>query len=299
MAAILTFIIGAMAFFIRESRPNYILHLYVQKLGKKYTYNNLSIEHLDHAPTFQEFSRLMIARPIGLFFTEPIIFLVTIMCGSVYALLYLFTEGIDFIYTAGFGFSNTSSALVFLAISVGILPSLLVRMFDSFIAGKRKKQGKSLLPEDKLLGFLIAAPINAIGLWWFAWSIPPRVGNVSPWISIVALIPLGFATNEFDQVLTGYLCDTYSTIAGSANAPLSFLRAFLSAVYPLFATAMFTKLGNNIAVSILAGLATLYCGVAWAFWKHGKAIREASPWVKANAVALQGPEKVEEEDLAV
>jgi hypothetical protein len=241
----------------------------------------------------------MIARPIGLFFTEPIVFLVTIMCASVYALLYLFSEGIDLVYTAGFGFSSMTSSLVFLAISVGLLPSILVRLFDGNIAAKRKKQGRSLLPEDKLLGFLIAAPINAIALWWFAWSIPPRVGNVSPWISIVALVPLGFAANEFDQVLTGYLCDTYSTIAGSANAPLAFLRAILSAAYPLFATKMFAELGNNVAVSILAALATMYCVVAWAFWKYGKAIREASPWVKANAATLKGPEKVEEENLAV
>jgi hypothetical protein len=241
----------------------------------------------------------MILRPIGLFFTEPIVFLITIMCGTIYALIYLFTEGIDLVYISGFGFSTKTSSLVFLALSIGILPSLLVRILDYSISGKIKKQGRPLVPEDKLMGFLIAAPINAIALWCFAWSIPPRVGNVSPWISIAALIPIGFATNEFDQVLTGYLCDTYSTIAGSANAPLSFFRAMLSAAYPLVTAKMFTKLGNNVAVSILAGLATLYCGVAWAFWKHGKAIREASPWVKANGAALQGPEKVEEEELVV
>jgi hypothetical protein len=290
---------GLLSYFIRESRPSRILHLYTQKLGKAHGYDNLSNEHPDHAPTFQEFSRLMITRPVGLFFTEPIVFLITFMCGTVYALIYLFTEGLDFVYTASFGFTTLQSSLVFLVIAIGLLPCVLVRLFDGSIAFKRKKQLRPLLPEDKLLGFFIAAPINAIALWWFAWTIPPKASGISPWVSILALVPLGFATNEFDQALTGYLCDTYSTIAASANAPLSFLRAILSAVYPLFATKMFSGLGNNLSVSVLAALATLYCGVAWAFWRHGKAIREASPWVKANSAALQGPEKVEEEELVV
>lgn len=140
---------GLLSYFIRESRPSRILHLYTQKLGKAHGYDNLSIEHPDHAPTFQEFSRLMITRPVGLFFTEPIVFLITFMCG------------LDFVYTASFGFTTLQSSLVFLVIANGIL----VRLFDGSIAFKRKKQARPLLPEDKFLGFLIAAPINAIALW--------------------------------------------------------------------------------------------------------------------------------------
>lgn len=286
MAVVGTVMIGIMAFFIRESRPNRILHAHVQVLGKRYSHDNLSIQHPDHALSLLEFLTVMIARPVGLFFTEAIVFLITIMCGTVYALLYLFSEGIDLIYMNGFHFSKTDSSRVFLAISLGLLPSLLVRIFDTCIASKRKRQGRCLLPEDKLLGFVIAAPVLAFALWWFAWTVPPKM-LVSPWFSMAAFIPLGFATNEFDQVLSGFLCDTYSTIAGSANAPLSFVRAMLCAVFPLFAGNLFRKVGNNGAVSVLAGVATLWCGAAWAFWKHGRSIREGSRWVKANAATLQ------------
>jgi hypothetical protein len=281
---------------MRESRPNRILCRYVKDLELTHDTRVLSVQDIDHIPNFREFSRLMITRPIGLFITEPIVFVVTITCASAYSLIYLFTEALDLIYVTGFGFGRTESALVFLAISVGVFPSILTRMFDMKIATQKKKQKQPLIPEDKLLGFLIAAPVMALALWGFAWTIPPRVGQISPWISIIALIPVGFATNEFDQVLSGYLCDTYSTIAGSANAPLAFLRAMLSAAYPLFAAHMFSGLGNNVAGSILATLATLYCLVAWAFWQYGSKIREASPWVKANAGTVQGPEKLEDEE---
>lgn len=194
-------------------------------------------------------------------------------------------------YHEGFGLSIQTSAVIFLTLMIGLLPSLLVRIYDYHLAGKRQKQGRVLKPEDKLVGFLIATPVNAAALWWFAWTIPPHAGHLSPWVSIAALLPLGFATNKFDQVLTVYLCDTYTSIAGSAAAPLSFLRAMLSAAYPLFATKMFTRMGNNPAVSVIAGVATLYCVAAWAFWKHGKKIRAKNPWVMANAAAIGKQEK--------
>jgi hypothetical protein len=142
-------------------------------------------------------------------------------------------------------------------------------------------------PEDKLRGFFIAAPVYAIGLWWFAWTIPPKVYNVSPFISMAALIPIAFATNEFDHVLSSYLTDAYGPIAGSANAPLAFLRAILSAVFPLFGGDMFQSFGSNHAGSLLAGFATLYCGVAVAFWWKGEQYREKSPWIKNNAALLR------------
>lgn len=95
-------------------------------------------------------------------------------------------------------------------------------------------------------------------------------------VSLPSLIFVGFAANEFDHVLSGYLTDSYTAIAASAVAPLGFLRAFLSAVYPLFGARMFHGLGNNVAGSILAALATVYCIAPVVLWKYGKRIRARS-----------------------
>lgn len=128
----------------------------------------------------------------------------------------------------------------------------------------------------------MAAPVNAIAFWWFAWTVPPYAKSMSPWVSIVGLMPIGFATNEFDNSLTAYLTDTYSSVAGSALAPTSVMRSLLSGIYPLFAARMFRNLGNNNAATILAIVATLYCGVAVAFWKYGRRLREMSPYAQAQ-----------------
>lgn len=242
MSAGVTLALGILAFFIRESRPDRILRLHAQRWKKQYDYESLTAHQGDQAPkTTKDFAQLIITSPAKLFFTEPLVFVITIMSAAVYALVYIFSEGIEIVYHEGFGLSIRTSAVIFLTLMIGLLPSLLVRIYDYHLAGKRQKQGQVLEPEDKLAVFLIAAPINAAALWWFAWTIPPHAGHLSPWVSIAALLPLGFLTNEFDQVMTMYLCDTYTSIAGSAAAPLSYLRAMLSAAYPLFATKMFTR----------------------------------------------------------
>jgi hypothetical protein len=83
--------------------------------------------------------------------------------------------------------------------------------------------------------------------------------------------------NSTDNVLSGYLCDTYASHAASANAPMAFLRAMLSGIFPLFGQQLFIKLSLNNALFILAAVATLYCGVAILFGVYGKQIRERSP----------------------
>lgn len=57
---------------------------------------------------------------------------------------------------------------------------------------------------------------------------------------------------------------------------MSFLRAVLSGVFPLFGTQMFEGLGSNFALFVLAGCATGFCGVAVGFGVWGRRVRERS-----------------------
>ena len=111
-----------------------------------------------------------------------------------------------------------------------------------------------------------------------------------------ALIIVGFAASEFDYVLSGYLTDTYGSWAASANAPLQIMRALISGALPLFGTAMFENVGNNGAASIIAGIATGYCVVAFGFWKFGRRIRGRSRFaVKEDEVEKDVSEMAGEE----
>jgi hypothetical protein len=77
--------------------------------------------------------------PVKLFFTEPIIAVVTIMSASVFALLYLFTEAWPVVYK-DFGFTEKEIALVPLAINPGLVFPFLIRIWDMKAANKLKSK---------------------------------------------------------------------------------------------------------------------------------------------------------------
>lgn len=103
--------------------------------------------------------------------------------------------------------------------------------------------------------------------------IPPRVQGVHWIASAIPLVLIGYALNEFDAVLAGYLADSYLSFAASGFAALSLVRSTLSASFPLFPTHMFNGLGAKIAASVLAAVATVFCIIPPLFSRYGRRIR--------------------------
>ncbi|KAK5742810.1 hypothetical protein LTR17_003058 [Elasticomyces elasticus] len=281
--AVVTFACCLACLLMQESRPSQVLHQQVRKISKQADFKQLSADAAS-LPSVSEFIRNSLALPIRLFFTEPVVAAVSIMAATVYGVIYLFSEALSLVYVDGFGLDAQSASLVFLALAVGIPLTFLPRIYDIRIANRIHSQGKQLEPEDKLIGFFIAAPVLAIGLWWFSATVPPLVPNITPWASIAALMLISYGVVEFDNVLSGYLTDAYTSYAASANAPVAFLRATLSGVFPLFGRQLFDGLGNNNALFMLAGVATCFCGVAVWFAYYGKKLRQRSPFASSGEV---------------
>lgn len=286
VAAIVLAVTTLLLFNLRESRPSLLLVQEVIKLRKLTGNNDLQALNPDHAPSLRAFARIALFRPARLFVTEPIVFMVSLMSGLAFALIYLFTEALPPVYKS-LGFSAQSSSLPFLAIGVGLLLGIPTRILDNRTLESHRRNHRPLTPEDKLLGFSIAAPVLAAALWWFAWTIPPAVSH-TPWIaSALALVFIGFALNEFDTVLAGYLADSYLSYAASGFAALTLLRSTMSATFPLFASQMFANLGANVAVSVLAAIATVFCIVPRLFMRYGERIRARSKFAKYSLQVYQ------------
>lgn len=261
-----------------ESRATYLLQQHVKAIEKDTGVSTLRIENPDYVPDLPTFFRLIV-RPLRLLLTEPIVIIVSIISGVAFALIYLFIEVLPIIYST-FGFTPQQSSLLFIAIGLGFLCTTFTRLYDYRVSKRRTIETHPMSPEDKLTGFAIAAPAFAIGLWWFAWTVPPLVSSTIWVVSALALIPIGFAINEFDCVLVGYLTDSYTTFASSAFASLSMLRSGLSATFPLFAHGMYTSMGANYATTTLAGVATLVCFCPIVLLRYGKRIRQASKFAQ-------------------
>lgn len=160
--------------------------------------------------------------------------IVSFMSAIAFGLIYLFTEALQVVY-GSFGFTIEQTSLAFVPVGLGLLCGVCTRLYDQHTLVKRQRLGQKLAPEDKLTGYAIAAPLLAIGLCCFAWTVPPAVPRVHWGVSMLALIPIGFAINEIDRVLAGYLANSYPIFTASAFASLSLLRAVFSAVFPLLA----------------------------------------------------------------
>ncbi|KAL5333296.1 major facilitator superfamily domain-containing protein [Aspergillus crustosus] len=298
IAAIVAAMTTVLLLGIRESRPSLLLTQQVARFQETAPPSicNRSLQALnpDHTPNLRTFARTALFRPLHLFFTEPIVFLVSTMSAIAFALVYLFIEALPPIYQS-MGFSETTSSLPFLAIAIGLFCGIATRLADHRTLLKYRKANINPQPEHKLLGFSIGTPVLAIGLWWFAWTIPPRVPNIHWAVPSSALILVGYAVNEIDAVLAGYLADSYLSYAASGFAALAFLRAILSAIFPLFAPQMFKALGANVAASVLAAVATMFCVVPPVFSRFGPELRRHSQFARhslkvyeENAVDLDG-----------
>ncbi|KAI9369176.1 major facilitator superfamily domain-containing protein [Aspergillus egyptiacus] len=279
IAAIVTGALTLLLLGIRESRPALLLEREVAQLRKMTNMDCLVSSNPDSVPNLRTFTRVALGRPIKLFFTELIVFTVSVMTAVATALVYLFTQALPPIYRS-FGFTSKQACLPFIAIGAGLSLGLLTRYLDMHLIERRRRNGHILLPEHKLAGFWIGSGVLAGALWLFAWTIPPAVQNLHWAVSVLALVLIGYALNEIDYVLGGYLADSYLSYAASGLAALSLVRALLSGILPLVSSSMFDQLGANVAVSLLAGVATAFCLVPPLFSRFGETIRARSKFAK-------------------
>ncbi|KAL4932545.1 major facilitator superfamily domain-containing protein [Aspergillus undulatus] len=265
-AAIVSAVVFLLVLFLRENRPTTILS------------NDADVPNPDRIGNWRELLQIIVIRPTRLGITEPIIILASVLSATAWGIVYLFTESFTVVY-GGFGFSTRASSLPFIAIFPGVLASGVVRLWDYNLLIRREKAQQSTVPEDKIGGFALAAPALAMGLWIFGWTVPPMV-HVHWIASMFGISLIGFAANEFSFTLSGYIADAYTIYAGSAMAATAVLRGVAAGCMPLFAYPMYSGLGSNVATSILAAVATVYCVTPFIFLKYGRQLRERSPFAR-------------------
>ncbi|KAJ0413498.1 major facilitator superfamily domain-containing protein [Aspergillus carlsbadensis] len=280
-AAITTAVVFLLVIPVRESRPTTLLARRFENLQSKVGELDIDIPNPDKIKDASELFKVVLVRPAKLGVTEPIIILVAILSASSWGMVYLFTESFTVVYSE-FGFSSRVTSLPFVALLPGILLSGVVRIWDHHKLNARRKAGQRPEPEDKIAGFAIAAPALAAGLWVFGWTVPPLV-HVHWIASMFGLVLIGFAATEFSYTLSGYTADSYTIYASSGMAVTGVLRALAQGCLPLFAYPMYSGLGSNVATSLIAAVATVFCITPYIFLKHGKRLREKSPFARYTA----------------
>ncbi|KXH45259.1 major facilitator superfamily transporter [Colletotrichum simmondsii] len=279
-AAVVTAVLFLAMFGIRESRPSILLGAIIRKIQReRTTMLELAWHNPDEARDWRALVRISVLRPGKILLTEPLVVMVALISASSWGMIYLFTESLTVVYVS-LGFTKTQASLPFLAIAVGVVFTFLPRLWDMKVVRDRQRKQIPVQPEDKIIGFAFAAPALAIGLAWFAWTVPPLVPGVHWAVPTASLVLVGFAVNETAHTLSGYLADSYLLYSASAFSGLALARAVASGLMPLVAHEMYAGLNANYAGTILAGLAAVFCVTPWVFSRFSKRLRQRSPFAR-------------------
>ncbi|KAH7924128.1 MFS general substrate transporter [Leucogyrophana mollusca] len=191
-------------------------------------------------------------------------------------ILYLAFQAYPIIFETNHGFNVQSTGLSFLGIGIGMIAAICTQPYwNRVFAREAAKFGGDAPPETRLIMGKVGGVLVPVGLFWLAFTTYPHVHWIAP---IIASVPFGSGIYFVFTSTFTYLVTAYRPIAASAMASNSALRSAFAAAFPLFAGAMYDKLGTVGATALLAGLTTVMAPLPFIFHRIGARLRQESPF---------------------
>ncbi|KAF6220922.1 hypothetical protein HO133_002602 [Letharia lupina] len=163
----------------------------------------------------RDLSRKYILKPWIMIAQEPILALITLHMGFVFAFLYLCFEAYPIAFEQHRGWNIGVGALPFLAVTAGVLVGVAIIIFHTKTRMQRRLQIHGEVPEERLIPMMLGSLFLAIGMFWFGWTSDPDIT---------------WGLN--------YLIDVYKMNANSAISINAMFRGVLAAGFPMFAPYM-------------------------------------------------------------
>lgn len=209
-------------------------------------------------------------RPLQMLAT-PICLSVTVYVSFIYALFYASLASFPIIFQDTRGWNNLTGSLPFLAVFVGIGVGAVINVMNQeYYNGRYIANNASFVPEARLPPMMVASVVLAGGLFIMGWTSTP---SVHWFATIIGVFMLGFGYYTIFTSGLNYLIDTFQRWGASALAANTFARSVLAAVLPLLIPAMYHRLGNGWAFSVLGVFAVLNIPIPFVFWFYGPKIR--------------------------
>ncbi|KJZ80216.1 hypothetical protein HIM_00066 [Hirsutella minnesotensis 3608] len=226
-----------------------------------------------------DFSRLItvvLARPLRMLVTEPIVSATCSYLALVYAIFYMSFQAFPIIFQHLYGLSPGVTGLCYLPIGAGVCLSMPVFWYwDAVVAKAQANQAPWVQREEyrRVPLAICGGPLFAISLFWLGFTARTSIPYVVP---MLAGIPWGMGYMLIYIALLNYLTDAYEIFAASANAASSCSRSLLAVVLPLATSHMFDQLGIAEACALLGGVSAGMCVIPFVFIWKGPSIRSRS-----------------------
>lgn len=241
-------------------------------------------------------------RPFEMFLKEPIVLCLSLLSGFSDALIFICMESFSLVYEQ-WGFSATYCGLAFIPIMIGYFVAYGIHLPDiwrqQYII---KKHGElARFAERRMLLLLFLVPLEAIGLFGFAWtSMGPAY---TPWIApMLFTFLIAIANFSIYMSTIDYMVSAYGPYSASATGGNGFARDFLAGIAAMYATPMYENIGGKFhlqwASTLLGCLAILVALPLYLFYWKGPQIRERSKFAQTLAAdrALRAVDSEAEED---
>ncbi|KAF9560806.1 MFS general substrate transporter [Agrocybe pediades] len=225
-----------------------------------------------------------LTRPFMLFYHETIIQLLGIYMAFVYGIFYLFLVTIPLMFREIYHQRPGIQGLNYIALGIGLTlaSQANARAMDRIYKHFKAKNGGKGEPEFRIPSLFPGTLLLPFGLLLTGWSAQNRLHWIAADFGIGCV---GCGLVLIFQSIQTYVIDSFTLYAASALAAVSFLRSLAGFGFPLFAPAMYHKLGYGKGDTILACLAIgLGCPAPFLLWIYGKRIRMNSKYGRKSAV---------------
>lgn len=268
--------------FLQETYAPALLHLKKKRLIKQTGNEKLYTEFDQPDRTLSQLLVVALTRPFRMLVTQPIVQVMSVYMMYLYGLTYLVLSTFPKLWAIEYHQSTGIQGLNYLSLGLGYFlgAQVCAPLQDRIYAALKRRyvpDGGPGRPEFRVPLMIPSAVLLPAGLLIYAWTAEKHTHWIGP--NIGATI-LGTATIISFQCLQGYAVDSYTRYAASAVGAMTVLRSLAGFGFPLFAPAMYARLGYGIGGTVLAACAV---AVGWPspvfLWLYGPRLRTKSKFI--------------------
>jgi len=240
---------------------------------RKETENPALLSCMDTGKTPKALFKLAIVRPLKLLFLQPIVLIISLCIGIVFAYIFLLFTTFPAVFEEQYHFSASIVGLSYLGLGVGMVLGLVTfsAISDRLLRKMTKRANGKSKPEYRLPIMMLGTTTIPIGLFWYGWSAYSKVHWIVP---IIGTSFVGFGMMMIFLPVQVYLIDAFTEYAASAMAAGTVCRAFIGAFLPLAGPAMYSSLGLGWGNSLLGFVAMAFFPMPILLYKYGGMLRQ-------------------------
>ncbi|AOW02336.1 major facilitator superfamily domain-containing protein [Yarrowia lipolytica] len=267
-----------------ETSEHHILHKRAKRLQKLNPNLNYTTEADEEwkAMSNKEVAYQILLRPLVIIFSEPIVFFLDAYIGLSYAILYTWFEAFPMVFSELHGFNLIQTGLTYLGLIVGGLLAAFVyvpivyKTFTKPVIETGEFPPVALFMKIALIG----AILFPISVFMFGWTAHKNIHWIVPTIAGMLNV---LGQYFIFQTVFNYLSGSYHRFIASVFAGNGLFRSGMAGAFPLFARAMFVKLGpGNFPVgfgcTVLGCLSALMILIPIVLIKYGERLKGGSKW---------------------